>query len=207
MDIKDIIRKLRIDNDMTQAEFGKVAGVSDKAVSTWENGTAVPRMGAIQRMSEYFNVPKAYIMGDVAANPQGRPLPSNIITPAAYAVPVLGTIYTGDGVVAEESFKSVFYVDKSIKADYCLIVKGNSMTGVGIHDGDVAFLIKDFDFVDGKIYAVVFGPAGDASLKRVSKAGDKLILSPCNPEYSPVIEAPSDVLLIGELVGHYHKDK
>lgn len=34
------IKKLRETYKLTQADLGKIAGVSDKAVWTWENGTA-----------------------------------------------------------------------------------------------------------------------------------------------------------------------
>lgn len=49
MDIKDNIKALRIKYKLTQTELGKIAGVSDKAVSTWEKGNALPRMGALQK--------------------------------------------------------------------------------------------------------------------------------------------------------------
>lgn len=64
MNVRYSIKNLRERHDMTQEELGKVAGVSAMAVSQWENGRAVPRMGAIQRMSDYFGVPKSEIMGD-----------------------------------------------------------------------------------------------------------------------------------------------
>lgn len=47
---------------MSQEEFGKIAGVTDKAVSTWENDTKIPRMGAIQRISDYFGIRKSDII-------------------------------------------------------------------------------------------------------------------------------------------------
>lgn len=65
MDISESIRTLRESNDMTQEQFGQIAGVSAMAVSQWENGRAVPRMGSIQKLSSYFGVPKSRIMGDV----------------------------------------------------------------------------------------------------------------------------------------------
>lgn len=64
MSIGDKIRFLRESKNMTQVEFGKVAGVSDKAVSTWENGSAEPRMGAIQKIADYFGVSKGWIVDD-----------------------------------------------------------------------------------------------------------------------------------------------
>lgn len=67
MDVGDGIRELRENAGMTQAELGKVAGVSSNAVSQWENKRAVPRMGAIQRIADYFGIPKSIIMGDSMA--------------------------------------------------------------------------------------------------------------------------------------------
>ena len=37
-------------------------GVSDKAVSTWEQNKTVPRMGAIQKMADYFGIQKSDII-------------------------------------------------------------------------------------------------------------------------------------------------
>lgn len=64
MSIADNIKKLRESHGMSQVEFGAIAGVSDKAVSTWENGLKVPRMGAVQKLSDYFSIPKSNILDD-----------------------------------------------------------------------------------------------------------------------------------------------
>ncbi|MBR2674320.1 MAG: helix-turn-helix transcriptional regulator [Mogibacterium sp.] len=68
MSIGDNIKFLRESKNLTQIEFGKIAGVSDKAVSTWENGTAEPRMGAIQRIADYFGVSKGWIVDDTRSS-------------------------------------------------------------------------------------------------------------------------------------------
>lgn len=64
MRVSESIRKLRKVHGMTQEQIGDIAGVSSMAVSQWENGRAVPRMGSIQRLADYFNIPKSVIMGD-----------------------------------------------------------------------------------------------------------------------------------------------
>jgi len=64
MGIGENIRQLRESHGMTQTDFGKIAGVSDKAVSTWESETAYPRIGAIERISKYFKIPKSMLIGD-----------------------------------------------------------------------------------------------------------------------------------------------
>lgn len=64
MDVGESIKRLRLENLLTQEQFGRIAGVSGMAVSQWECGRAVPRMGAIQRISDHFGIPKSAIMGD-----------------------------------------------------------------------------------------------------------------------------------------------
>ena len=64
MSIGDNIKRLREAHDLTQEQLGEIAGATDKAVSTWEKGKAVPRMGAIQRMADYFGISKSDIIED-----------------------------------------------------------------------------------------------------------------------------------------------
>lgn len=56
MEISEKIYRLRTDNDLTQAQFGKIAGVSDKAVSTWELGIKEPRIKPLQKICSYFDL-------------------------------------------------------------------------------------------------------------------------------------------------------
>jgi len=62
MPISENIRKLREKFGITQKDLAEIAGVTDKAVSTWELGTYEPRMGAIQKISDYFGIQKSNII-------------------------------------------------------------------------------------------------------------------------------------------------
>lgn len=64
MSIAERIRSLRELHGLTQSQLAEICGVSDKAVSTWEKGRNVPRMGAIQKMADYFNVSKGTIVDE-----------------------------------------------------------------------------------------------------------------------------------------------
>ena len=64
MSISKNIKKLRLEHNLSQKEFAKIAGVSDKAVSTWENGTKEPRMGTIQKIADFFGIKKSDIIED-----------------------------------------------------------------------------------------------------------------------------------------------
>ncbi len=56
MKISEKIRRLRAEVDLTQEQFGKIAGVSGKAVSTWESGEKEPRMKALQMLCAHYNI-------------------------------------------------------------------------------------------------------------------------------------------------------
>ena len=67
MGISENIKEIRRKYSLTQQQLGEIAGVSDKAVSTWESGTAEPRMGAIQRIAEHFHIPMSEIVDEQPA--------------------------------------------------------------------------------------------------------------------------------------------
>lgn len=64
MSIGENIKGLREEHGLSQLELAKIIGVTDKSVSAWELDTNIPRMGAIQKMADYFGVPKSAIIED-----------------------------------------------------------------------------------------------------------------------------------------------
>lgn len=62
MSISENIKNLRELYELTQDELGSIAGVTGKAVSTWENGSKIPRMGALQKMADHFGLAKSDII-------------------------------------------------------------------------------------------------------------------------------------------------
>lgn len=203
MSISDNIKKLRVEYNLTQADLGKIAGVSDKAVWTWENGFAKPRMGAIQKIADYFNIKKSVIIDD-SINISDD-LPINAILPSAKSLPIMGTICAGDGVLCEDDYTGNFVMDTGLKADYCLKVRGDSMQGVNIFDGDLVFIKQDCNVENGKIYAVENLDTQEASLKKVTLQQENVILTPCKPDYSPIVTDYSEIRIVGECVGVLHR--
>lgn len=64
MSIGKNLKTIRELHHMSQAEFGKIAGVSDKAVSAWETEVRIPRMGAIEKIALHFGIQKSDIIED-----------------------------------------------------------------------------------------------------------------------------------------------
>lgn len=54
--VGSFIKKLRQDNNLTQAEFADKLGVTYQAVSKWENGKNIPDIATMKEISNLFNV-------------------------------------------------------------------------------------------------------------------------------------------------------
>ncbi len=80
MGISENIKILRERYGLSQKELGQIAGVSDKAVSTWEQGLKEPRMGAIQKLADYFSIRKSDIIEDGGLMSKRTPSPSLSLT-------------------------------------------------------------------------------------------------------------------------------
>jgi len=67
-DLKNIVSKniicLRTSNKMTQLELGEALSYSDKAVSKWERGEAVPDAYVLKKLSVLFNVSVDYLLSE-----------------------------------------------------------------------------------------------------------------------------------------------
>lgn len=58
-------KKLNIllqERNLTQAEVAKSIGVSPQTFNTWCKGIALPRMGKLEKIADYFNVPLSYMI-------------------------------------------------------------------------------------------------------------------------------------------------
>lgn len=178
MSIAENIKKLRIEHGLSQIEFGKIAGVTDKAVSTWESGAKIPRMGAVEKIAAYFGIPKSAIFED--------DLPSNAIPVCAgQQIPVLGAIRCGSPMYAEQNIEGyVPYIGQTGETYFALRAVGDSMSAAGINDGDTV-IIRQQDTVDPNTIAAVCVNGDEATLKRFRQDGDTVFLSPqsYNPEY------------------------
>ena len=52
----NFISAMRERSGLSQYQLGALVGVSDKAVSKWENGVSKPRLSKVRRLAEIFDV-------------------------------------------------------------------------------------------------------------------------------------------------------
>ena len=190
------LRRLIDVSGKTQKDVADAIGVSQQIMNAWARGKAIPRMGKIQRLADYFGVEKSDLIDE---KPEGPSIPSysNIFPLQRTRVPLLGEIACGEPIFCNEGRESYIAAGTDIKADFCLKARGDSMTGARIMDGDIVFIQKDAPLEDGQIYAVVIDD--EATLKRVYyDAEDHMLqLVAENPAYKPLIYT-------GEKLDHVH---
>lgn len=196
MSMASNIKHLRESHGMSQAEFGNIAGVTDKAVSSWETGKKEPRMGAIQKLADYFGIRKSDIIEGIAFNLPKAPTGFEPI-PAYHMVPMIGEIACGTPILAEENIDGYEPCPSFIHADFCLHCHGDSMVGAEIHDGDVVFIRKQPVVENGQIAAVqIEGNTDDgyhATLKRFYRSGSTVTLMAENPSIAPMVFTNGDI--------------
>lgn len=200
MSIGENIRRIRSAYGLSQQELGKIAGVSDKAVSTWENGIKTPRMGAIQKIADHFGIKKSDIIEDSdvsTASATERYIPKG-------QMPILGFVAAGMPLYAEENIEGYCANDFDDGEDYfALRVRGDSMNACGINDGDLVVVRKQSAVDNGDI-AVVAVNGDYATIKYFRQDGNLVILSPksYNDKHQPQIYNAKDtpVHVIGRVM-------
>lgn len=65
------LSSLMSERNINQREIAQVVGVSESTVGKWLLLKAIPRMGVIQKLADYFNVGKSYFLEDVHDQTQG----------------------------------------------------------------------------------------------------------------------------------------
>ena len=75
--------RLRTAAGMTQAELGEQLNYSDKSISKWERGEAIPDAAVLKRMSEIFGVTVDYLLDEHDAG-QAAPTCATAATPPSF---------------------------------------------------------------------------------------------------------------------------
>ena len=202
MSIAENIKRIRTEHGLSQAELGKIAGVSDKAVSTWELGIKTPRMGAVEKMANYFGIAKSAIVDDVQSTSATSAVPPGFQPmPEMDMVPLVGRIACGTPITAEQNVERIVCVPSKWRSTFTLPCKGDSMEP-RIHDGDLVAIRKQPEVENGEIAAVRIGE--EATLKHVYLHENFIELRPENPAFNSIIlsrEDMNDVVIEGKAVG------
>ncbi|MDH4039460.1 MAG: transcriptional repressor LexA [Gammaproteobacteria bacterium] len=109
--------------------------------------------------------------------------------PESAGIPIVGRVAAGDPVLAEQNIEEYCDLPPTFfkpRADYFLVVQGDSMVDVGILDGDLLAVHSTREANNGDI--VVARIEDEVTVKRLRRTGQKHLLEllPENPDYEPI---------------------
>ena len=193
------LKRIRKSRGMTLEGLAEVLGTSKQTISRYERGVIsnVPSE-KIEQLARALRTTPAELMG------WSRPTETKGVLPITVKrLPIIGEIACGEPIYASEEHESYAACDDSLGADFCLRAHGDSMIGARIHDGDIVFIRQQESVDNGEIAAVIIND--EATLKRVYFYPNegKLILSPENPRYAPIVyvgDELNSIKIIGKAV-------
>lgn len=181
------IKELRRRNKLTLEELALRIGTSKQTINRYENGiiSNIPKE-KIVALAEALGTTPQNLMGweenDLSLTNINSGEPVKI-----KKLPILGDIACGQPIYADETRESFALANGTLDADFCLRAHGDSMIGARIYDGDIVFIKSQSSVDNGEIGAVIIND--EATLKRVYfyPEENKLILTPENPRYAPLV--------------------
>lgn len=195
--VLEIIRRAvrRRGSAPTYREIARALGVDVRAA--YQHVIALERKGVLERTGRGKR-------GGIRLAPEHQP---------PIGVPVVGRVAAGTPILAEENIEEHIDLEREFglgpraggggldDADdlFLLRVRGDSMTGAGILDGDLVLVRRQPTVQSGEIAAVVIGD--EATVKRVRFIPGGVRLEPENPSYQPMeFGAGDDVRVAGKVL-------
>jgi repressor LexA len=119
-------------------------------------------------------------------------------------LPLVGRVAAGHPILAQENIENRYRIDTSLfnpRPHYLLRVKGMSMKGAGILDGDLVAVCRTPEVRNGQV--VVARLEEEVTVKRYRQEGPVAWLIPENPDFEPIrVDLQENAMVIeGVVVG------
>lgn len=183
----------------SQKEVAEAIGVIPSTFNTWCQGIALPRMGKVQALSDYFGINKSDLIDDKSALIGKTPS-------KGFTVNVLGRVAAGIPIEAITDIIDTEEISQDLAKTgefFGLQIHGDSMEP-RMYEGDVVIVRQQEDAESGDIViAMVNGY--DATCKRLMKYVGGISLISLNSKYDPMMFTNQEieekpVRIIGKVV-------
>ena len=203
MEFKDRLNQALLMKGISAAELSRISGVNEGAISQYRKGGYKANQYNLEKIASALNVSIPWLMGAT----ENMSIAISDLTPEALIarfkkVPMLGHTAAGEPMFCDECAEGFIDVLDKYDVDFCLTVKGNSMIGIGINDGDIVF-VKKQAIVDNGEVAVVRINGDNVTLKRFYKEGDEIKLVSENPKCKTMVftsQNCDDFIVLGKAV-------
>lgn len=173
-------------------EIGEAVGLTSSS-TVHAHLQVLQRQGYLRRDP---SKPRAIVVSFEPASGAAIPL-----RPVAH-VPLLGNVAAGTGVLAEENVEEMLPLPEDFTGSgqlFMLRVRGESMIGAGVLDGDYVVVRRQPTAEQGDM--VVAGiPGGEATVKTFRRSGRQVVLVASNPAFADIELPEQDVVIYGKVV-------
>jgi repressor LexA len=120
-------------------------------------------------------------------------------------IPIVGRVPAGKPFLSEENIEGLLTIPSDMGSGrlFALKVKGDSMIGAGILDGDRVIVKQQGTAENGEIVCALI--QGEATLKRFYKKDGVITLKAENEKYAPITVAAGEFRILGKVVGLMRK--
>lgn len=182
--------KLLNEREVTVYRVAKETGISASTFSDWKNGRSTPKADKLARIADYFGIGLDEWLGTESGS---RDLERSFLAfREKRMVPVIGVIRAGQPIVTNETLLGREFADVNDADDYFYLeICGDSMKDCGMMDGSLVLFRRRQYAENGEIVACLVD-GESATVKRFERKNRRIILSPENDAYDPIILTPED---------------
>ena len=203
---KNLIRLLQ-EHNKTQKEVAEAINVSPQTFNTWVKGIALPRMGKVQLLADYFHILKSDLIERKISDDNIKKSSLS----KAVQIKVLGRVAAGIPLEAIEDVIDTEEIPQSLAKTgefFGLQIHGDSMEP-RMCEGDVVIVRQQDDAESGDIVIAMIN-GHDATCKRLMKYAGGISLLSFNPLYEPMMFSNEEietkpVRIIGKVVENRQK--
>ncbi len=122
---------------------------------------------------------------------------------AVHNVPLVGDVAAGTGVLAEENVEELLPMPEQFTGSgpsFMFRVRGDSMIDAGIFDGDYVVVHQQPEADNGDVVVAGIND-GEATVKTFARKEGRVVLTPANAAYEPMVfDQPDQVTIFGKVV-------
>ena len=121
-------------------------------------------------------------------------------------LPLVSQIAAGGPLLADQNIEDHLAVPETLRGDFLLRVKGDSMVNAGILDGDIVVVQRRQDARNGEIVVALAGDdesADEATVKRFFRENGRVRLQPENDALEPIYA--KHVQILGRVTGVFRE--
>lgn len=190
------IKEYREMNELTLEEMSRLTDIKAQTLNRYELGQRDPKSENLVSIAEKLDVSLKWLSGydvpyDTFTEPKHSLIPSS---KKGVKIPVLGRVQAGIPIEAIEEVLDYEEITEAMARTgefFGLQIKGDSMEPL-LYEKDVIIVKKQPDAESGAIVVVIIN-GNDATVKKLKKVDNGLMLISINPKYEPMLFNEKDI--------------